>query len=109
MIGMAADVTRRECIVREREADGTLVVTKISTNDNLADIFTKALARNPFTKLRKLVMNILAQGVRCCRGDLTVPGPYGHAQVEISDPHPPPRQPKHVVGGAPRAAGFSLS
>ena len=54
----------RSCIVcSPGEADGTLVVTKVDTNDNLADLFTKALARDPFTKLRKLVMNILAHGV----------------------------------------------
>lgn len=56
-------ITRRECVVREREADGTLAVTKVDTLDNLADLFTKALARDPFTRLKKLVMNILAHGV----------------------------------------------
>ena len=43
--------------------DGTLAVTKVPTADNLADMFTKALARDPFTKLRKLVMNILTCGI----------------------------------------------
>ena len=56
-------ITRRESIVREREADQTLVVTKVPTADNLADLFTKALDRDPFTKLRTLVLNILAKGV----------------------------------------------
>ena len=56
-------ITRRESIVREREADQTLVVTKVPTADNLADVFTKALDRDPFTKLRTLVLNILAKGV----------------------------------------------
>ena len=56
---MTRHITRRETIVREREADGTLAVTKVPTADNLADMFTKALARDPFMKLRKLVMNIL--------------------------------------------------
>ena len=56
-------ITRRECVVREREADGTLAVTKVDTLDNLADLFTKALARDPFTKLRKQIMNVLAHGV----------------------------------------------
>ena len=56
-------ITRRESIVREREADQTLVVTKIPTADNLADMFTKALDRDPFTKLRTLVLDILAKGV----------------------------------------------
>ena len=58
-----AAITRRECVVREREADGTLAVTKVDTLDNLADLFTKALARDPFTKLKKQIMNILAHGV----------------------------------------------
>ena len=56
-------ITRRECVVREREADGTLAVTKVDTLDNLADLFTKALARDPFTRLKKLIMNVLAHGV----------------------------------------------
>ena len=56
-------ITRRESIVREREADKTLVVTKVPTADNLADLFTKALDRDPFTKLRTLVLNILAKGI----------------------------------------------
>ena len=56
-------ITRRECVVREREADGTLTVTKVDTLDNLADLFTKALARDPFTKLKKQIMNVLAHGV----------------------------------------------
>ena len=49
--------------MREREADGTLAVTKVPTADNLADMFTKALARDPFTKLRRLVLNILVRGI----------------------------------------------
>ena len=40
-------ITRRELIVREREVDGTLVVTKVHTDDNLADMFTKVLDRIP--------------------------------------------------------------
>ena len=57
-------ITRRECIVRERETDKTLAVNKVPTADNLADMFTKALDRDPFTKLRKLVMNIMIMGVK---------------------------------------------
>ena len=56
-------ITRRECIVREREADKTLAVNKVPTADNLADMFTKALGRDPFTKLRQLVINIMIKGV----------------------------------------------
>ena len=47
---------------RERDADGTLAVTKCPTADNLADLFTKALDRDPFTKLSRLVLNVLASG-----------------------------------------------
>jgi len=51
--------------VREREADrdGTIAVTKVPTADNLADLFTKSLARDPFTKLRSFVLNILVKGI----------------------------------------------
>jgi len=55
-------ITRRELVVRGREADGTLTVTKVDTLDNLADLFTKALDAIPFTKLSKLVLNVLARG-----------------------------------------------
>ena len=33
---MTRHITRRECIVRERESDGTLAVTKVPTADMLA-------------------------------------------------------------------------
>ena len=52
---MTRHITRRETIVREREADGTLAVTKVPTADNLADMFTKALARDPFTNCANLL------------------------------------------------------
>ena len=54
-------ITRRELIVREREDDETLVVTKVATADNLADMFTKVLDPIPFLKLRKVVMNTLVR------------------------------------------------
>ena len=38
-------------------------VDKVHTDDNLADMLTKALDRIPFEKLKKLLMNILATGV----------------------------------------------
>ena len=51
--------------MRERETDKTLAVNKVPTADNLADMFTKALDRDPFTKLRKLVMtDIMIMGVK---------------------------------------------
>ena len=62
---MTKHITRRELIVRERderEAASVLRVTKISTLDNLADMFTKVLDRIPFTKFKRLVLNILAMG-----------------------------------------------
>ena len=55
-------ITRRELVVRERDAAGILAVTKVSTHDNLADLFTKALDRDPFVKLSRLVLNVLAKG-----------------------------------------------
>ena len=54
-------ITRREIIVREREDDDTLAVEKVDTDDNLSDMFTKVLDRTPYTKLRKLVMNLLVR------------------------------------------------
>ena len=38
-------------------------MTKVPTADNLADLFTKSLARDPFTKLRSFVLNILVKGI----------------------------------------------
>ena len=56
-------IARRELIVREREVEEHLRLEKVGTEDNLADMMTKALDRAPFEKLRKLTMNILAAGV----------------------------------------------
>ena len=56
-------IARRELIVREREIEGHLKLEKVGTDDNLADMFTKALDRVPFEKLKGLVMNLLATGV----------------------------------------------
>ena len=56
-------IARRELIVREREVEGHIRLDKVPSEDNLADMFTKALDRLPFEKLRKGVMNILASGV----------------------------------------------
>ena len=39
-------------------------MNKVPTADNLADMFTKALGRDPFTKLRQLVINIMIKGVK---------------------------------------------
>ena len=42
-------ISRRELIVREREIEGTLGVCKIDTSDNIADILTKVLDRDPYS------------------------------------------------------------
>ena len=56
-------IARRDLIVRERDTEGVLRIEKVATDDNLADLFTKALDRVPFEKLRKLVVNLLSAGV----------------------------------------------
>ena len=61
---MTRHINRRELIVRERQDEGHLHVTKVPTLDNLADLFTKALPPIPFTYLRKLLMNILVVGIK---------------------------------------------
>lgn len=54
-------ITRRELIVRERDTDGTLEVRKVHTSENLADMLTKALDREPFTVLRRSLLNLLVR------------------------------------------------
>ena len=56
-------IKRRHLIVREREWAEELVVTKIHTSENLADMFTKVLDRDPYEKLRRLVMQLVRVGV----------------------------------------------
>ena len=55
-------IQRRDFIVRERENEGALFVDKVPTAENLADMFTKALHREPFNHLRSMVMNLMAKG-----------------------------------------------
>ena len=50
--------------MREREVEGEIAVTKVDTSDNLADMFTKVLDRAPFEKFRRLVMNVLLNGIQ---------------------------------------------
>ena len=38
-------------------------VSKVHTDDNLADILTKVLDRDPFEKLRRVMMQLLRIGV----------------------------------------------
>jgi hypothetical protein len=54
-------ISRRDLIIREREQEEVIAVTKVGTADNLADMFTKVLDRFPFETLRKLTMNILVR------------------------------------------------
>jgi len=65
-------ITRRELIVREREVEGYLVVTKVHTSDNLADLMTKVLDRVPFESLRKRALHLLRFGVTVTTGGLRV-------------------------------------
>ncbi len=41
--------------VREQQQYGTIKMTSVSTEDQLADIFTKSLAKKKFQKLRELM------------------------------------------------------
>ena len=54
-------ITRRELIVRDREAAGDIIVEKVHTDDNLADLLTKPLHAIPFAKLRRLIMNLVVR------------------------------------------------
>ena len=57
-------IKRRELIVREREAAGEVIVKKIPTNDNLADMLTKVLDREPFERLRRSLMQLIRVGAQ---------------------------------------------
>ena len=54
-------ISRRELIVREREVQGEVEVMKVATDDNVSDMLTKSLDRVPYTKLRRLLMNIVVR------------------------------------------------
>ena len=47
-----------QAYVRSLNQEGTIKVHKISTHDNHADLFTKALAREPFLKHRNAIMGL---------------------------------------------------
>ena len=52
--------------MREREVTSDLEVTKVGTEDNIADILTKVLLdRVPFTKLRRLLLNLVVAATSC--------------------------------------------
>ena len=54
-------ISRRELIVREREVSEDVQVVKVASEDNVADMLTKALDRVPYVKLHKLLMNIVVR------------------------------------------------
>ena len=49
---------RRDFRIREYAFAGLLQLKLVSTHDNIADLFTKALNRTPFERFRALVCNI---------------------------------------------------
>ena len=53
-------IDRRHYFVRELVEEGRLVVPFVSTNDNLADFFTKPLKPARFFHLRNIIMNVPA-------------------------------------------------
>ena len=55
-------IGRRDVIVRERQENDVLRLKHVSTENNLADVFTKGLEGPTFLRLRRLVMQILAVG-----------------------------------------------
>ena len=42
------------------QIEQVLNVRKVGTADNIADIFTKVLDRDPFTRLSRLLLNLVA-------------------------------------------------
>jgi hypothetical protein len=50
--------SRRHLKVRELVEQGIVDVKKIGTDDNVADLLSKALGRRKFEKFRKLVLNM---------------------------------------------------
>ena len=55
-------IGRRDMIVRERQENEVLRLKHVSTENNLADVFTKGLEGPTFLRLRRLIMQILAVG-----------------------------------------------
>ena len=45
-------IRRRQLFVREAVADGNITLQYVRTNNNVADVFTKALPRKPFQQYR---------------------------------------------------------
>ena len=58
-------ITRRELVIRDREAAEEIVVVKVHTDDHLADLLTKPLHPLPFTKLRRGIMILLIRMATC--------------------------------------------
>ena len=55
--GRMKHVERRHLFIRECVEDGHIVVPFVSTHENLADFFTKALPPKQFFPLRDRIMN----------------------------------------------------
>ena len=75
---------RRHFFVRDLVEDGQLVVPLISTVDNLADFFTKALPPATFFRMRNAIMNVdTSRDVKSAFADGGVGerlGPYCYGQ-----------------------------
>ena len=51
-------IERRHRKIRELVESGHILARRISTDDNVADIFTKPLPRKAFEKFRRMLLNI---------------------------------------------------
>ena len=58
-------ITRRHLKVREYQAEGLVVVRRVPTVDNPADIFTKPVARVAFIKHKEYLMPPRRRSVLC--------------------------------------------
>ena len=63
MVCIESHIDRKLFKLREMRGAGMVEVKYVATDENTADVFTKILDRVPFTKLRKLVMNLLVRSV----------------------------------------------
>ena len=54
--GRTMHIERRHLKIRELVSDGAIKVYKIPGDDNLADIFTKALDKTKFLKCRDYIL-----------------------------------------------------
>ena len=62
-------IARRHMRVREFVHRGVVSMNVVPSADNIADFFTKALAREPFQRHRRVIMNLVAKSMgRAVRG-----------------------------------------